>query len=426
MQVLKFIKDKFKIKFVRQFLTLFTGSVLGQVILFALSPILSRMYAKEIFGMLFTFTSLSAVLQVVASLKLGFASVLPQKDSHAINLFVLAMFVNIILNLFFFFLVFLFYDTILQISGENNLGKWFYFVPLSSFLIGFFEIVSYWDNRMEDYKKISYAKISKSLTTGRSQLLLNFIKNITNGLITGSLLGQGLSAIIIFGLSFKSVIFNLKYFSLIRTIVLLRKYRDIPVFNTLIAALNTLSNQIPFILLGKYFGAETVAFYGMAARVVQTPMGLIANSAGQVFYKTASDIINKKDDIFGFVKKTYLNLGKLIILPVIGLFVGSFFFDFIFGQGWEQAGLYAAILLPWLTVAFLNSPVSWLITVLNKQKTVFFFDMVLLIMRFLSIYLSYKLLFGEITAVAMYSMTGFLFGIFMFFYLIKISKSQNT
>ena len=425
MSLKNYILNKLENKFVRNFLTLFTGSVLGQAILFGFSPILTRLYSKEIFGILFTFASLSTILQVIASLRFEMSIVLPKKDKHAINLFVIAMVINLILNLFFFLLTVLLYDVFRELSGENDIGIWFYFVPLSSFLIGSFEIISSWNNRIENYKKISYAKVSKSIMTVGSQLSFKYIKFTANGLVVGSLIGQFLSVIFIFVISLKSIIKNLKYFSVKRTIVLVKRYKDIPLYNTLIGALNTLSNQIPFLLLGKYFGAEIVALYGMAARVIMTPIGLIAQSIGTVFYKTASDIVNNKGDIYSFVKKTYLNLAKLIAVPVILIFIATFFFEFVFGEGWGKAGLFAAILLPWLTIAFLNNPVSWIITVLNKQKTVSMFDLILLIFRFLSIYLAHIFLFDDVFAIAMYSLTGFLFGIFMLFYLLHIAKTVH-
>jgi len=105
--------------------------------------------------------------------------------------------------------------------------------------------------------------------------------------------------------------------------------------------------------------------------------------------------------------------------------VSTYFFDIFFGETWYKAGQYTRIMLPWLTIAFLNRPVSWLIVVLNKQKIISLFDFILLILRFLAIYLSYKLMFGEIAAIYSYSLVGFLFGIFIFFYLLYISKSDN-
>ncbi|RLD52744.1 MAG: O-antigen translocase [Bacteroidetes bacterium] len=426
MSIRNFIKENYKKKFVKNFFTLFSGSVTGQLILFAFIPLLTRLYSEELFAVLFIFSSFTSILKIIASLRFELSIVLPEDDKHAINLLVVAFIINIIINLFFFVLIVLFYDIITNISGENNIGNWFYYIPLSSFFLGFFEIMSYWNNRTEHYKKISSGKITKSAVIVGSQTSLKYFSTSGNGLIAGALIGQAFSAFLLFFISIKSIKNNIKYVSIKNSRALVKKYKDVPLYNTLLSGLNTLSNQIPFLLLGKYFGLEVVAFYGMAGKVIMTPTGMVAQSVGQVFYKTATDIKNKNGDLYGFVKKTYLNLAKLIILPVIIIFISTFFFDFFFGKDWGKAGLYAAVMLPWISIAFLNRPVSWIITILNKQKFVSIFDFLLLIFRFLSIYLSYKLLFNGVFAVTMYSLTGFLFGIFMLFWLLRMSKKSEN
>ncbi len=425
MSIRNFIKENYKKKFVRNFFTLFSGSLIGQLILFAFIPVLSRLYSEELFGILFIFTSLTSILKIIASLRFELSIVLPEKDEHAVNLLVIAVIINILINLMFFFLIFFFYDVFSTVSGENTIGKLIYFVPLSSFFLGFFEIMSYWNNRKEAYKKISYGKISKSAVIVGSQTGLKYYSYSGNGLIAGVLTGQAFSAFLLFFISFKSISKNLKYVSIKKIFALVRKYKDVPLFNTLLSGLNTLSNQIPFLLLGKYFGLEIVAFYGMAGKVIMTPTGMVAQSIGQVFYKTATDIKNSGGNLYNFVKKTYLNLAKLIIIPLIIIFISTFFFGFLFGKNWEKAGIYAAVMLPWISIAFLNRPVAWIITILNKQRVVTVFDFSLLILRFLSIYVSYKLLFSGLFAVTMYSAVGFLFGIFMMFWLLKIAKNSN-
>jgi len=426
MSIRNFIKENYKKKFVKNFFTLFSGSVTGQLILFAFIPLLTRLYSEELFAVLFIFSSLTSILKIIASLRFELSIVLPEEDKHAINLLLVAFIINIIINLFFFVLIVLFYDIITNISGENNIGNWFYYIPLSSFFLGFFEILSYWNNRTEHYKKISYAKVSKSTIIVGSQTSLKYFSTSGNGLIAGALIGQAFSSLLLFFISLNSIKKNIKYISIKNSRALIKKYKDVPLYNTLISGLNTLSNQIPFLLLGKYFGLEVVAFYGMAGKVIMTPTGMVAQSVGQVFYKTATDIKNKNGDLYGFVKKTYLNLAKLIIIPGIIIFISTFFFEFLFGKGWGKAGLYAAVMLPWIIIAFLNRPVSWIITILNKQKIVSVFDFLLLVFRFLSIYLSYKLLFNGVFAVTMYSLTGFLFGVFMLFWLLRMAKKSKN
>jgi len=424
MQLHNYITKKLQDKFVKNFMTLFTGSIAGQAILFAFTPFLTRIYPEELFGLLFIFSSLAAVLRVVASLRFEISVVLPKEDKHAINLLVIAVLLNTLINIFFLLLISVFYDIFLEFSGYEKLGNWLYAVPLSSFLLGMFEIFSYWSNRLEKYKDISFSKISKSSVTGTSQVLLKYTMVGQNGLILGVLAGQLMAFLHIFMLSFKSLAFNLQFLSIKKSRVLLRRYREIPIYNTLIGTLNTLSNQLPILLLAKFYGPEPAAYYGLANRVVMTPMGLLAQSVGQVFYKTSTDIVNKGGKLFKPVIKTYKGLFLTGLVPFLAIFGISFLFDFIFGEGWENAGIYTRILIPWLFIAYLNSPLSWVLIVLNKQKIVSVFDFILLTSRFLAIYLTYLYSYNHFVSISVFSAVGFFYGLFMFIYIIYVSKSD--
>ena len=70
-------------------------------------------------------------------------------------------------------------------------------------------------------------------------------------------------------------------------ITLVKKYKDIPLFSTLISLLNTISNQLPIFLLTRFFGFASAGLYGLSHRVVAAPMGLIGQSVGEVFYQKA-------------------------------------------------------------------------------------------------------------------------------------------
>lgn len=65
--------------FMRSMLTLLMGGVLAQLLPLALGPVLSRLFSPEAFGVLTVFTTLSAVLTVLACLRYEFA--LPLADS---------------------------------------------------------------------------------------------------------------------------------------------------------------------------------------------------------------------------------------------------------------------------------------------------------------------------------------------------------
>ena len=72
-----------KSKFVRNVATVATGTAGAQAISIAFSPIITRLYGPDSFGLLGVFMALVAVLAPLAALTYPIAIVLPKEDSDA-------------------------------------------------------------------------------------------------------------------------------------------------------------------------------------------------------------------------------------------------------------------------------------------------------------------------------------------------------
>ena len=83
------MKQRFepKSEFSRNILTLMTGTIIAQAIPIAISPILTRIYRPEDFGLYAIFVAIITILGSVASGRYELAIMLPKKDEDAINIF---------------------------------------------------------------------------------------------------------------------------------------------------------------------------------------------------------------------------------------------------------------------------------------------------------------------------------------------------
>lgn len=90
--------------FLRNVLTLISGTVLAQAIPVALSPMLSRIYTPEEFGVFAIFSSIASALAVVATFRYELAIMLPEKSVSAANLLRLSFLITLLLSTFLFFL----------------------------------------------------------------------------------------------------------------------------------------------------------------------------------------------------------------------------------------------------------------------------------------------------------------------------------
>ena len=53
---------------------------------------------------------------------------------------------------------------------------------------------------------------------------------------------------------------------------------------------------------------------------------------------------------------------------LIGEFFATDLISIIFGNTWREVGIYIKILLPWVLINFISSPISTIPLILNKQK----------------------------------------------------------
>ena len=300
-----------------------------------------------------------------------------------------------------------------------------YLIPLSIFFIGTVSVFDYWNNRTNMFKNISKGLITKSATMSAAQIATGYSAFNYLGLIPGLLLGQFLQLLIMIKLSLKSILSLLKEVSLKKMLIQAKKYKDIPLFNTLINVTNNLSNELPVLLITKYFGLGNAGIYGLAVKFTKAPIGIIQQSVNQVFYNKASKIYNSNLSLNELVLKTSKNLLFISLVIFTPLIIISFYLDYIFGELWVDVGLYSRILIPWLFVAFLSNPLTSLIVILNKQKTILIFDSITLIFRFLALFIGYYFYQNIIISLVLFSGVGMLFNIFIFFYLLQVSKEKK-
>lgn len=421
MQLFSFLKKEF----VKNVLTLITGSGLSQVVIYASILILTRLFSTELFGIYMLFSSATLILKPLATLQYEFAIVLPKKDTDAINLVGFSFIILVSYCLLLLVIMFFFNKSIANFFNIKELANFIYLLPVSVFLFGGVSIFDYWNNRANMFKNISKGLLAKSVVMSSTQLATGASSFNSLGLIPGMLLGQFLQLLFLIKASVNSMVHLTKEISLKRMLFLAKRYKDIPVFNTIINLTNNLSNELPVLLITKYFGLASSGIYGLAIKFTRAPVGIFQQSINQVFFNKASKIYNDEGNLHELVIKTAKHLLFISSFLFIPLFIVSFYLDIIFGENWTDVGLYSRILIPWLFFGFLSNPITPLILILNKQKTMVVFDAFLLVFRFLALFLGYYFYNSIVIALILFSGIGMLFNILIFIYLLKTSKEKK-
>ena len=147
----KYISDS---EFARNVITLMTGTTIAQAIPIAISPILTRIYSPEDFGVLALFISISAIFGSIATARYELAIMLPEKNEEAINITALCIIISFFLSSVLFLIVSVFHVKIVELIGNQSISRWLYFIPLIVLFIGIHNSLSYYNTRNKYFKNI--------------------------------------------------------------------------------------------------------------------------------------------------------------------------------------------------------------------------------------------------------------------------------
>jgi len=356
-----------KSEFSRNVLTLMTGTTIAQAVPIAISPILTRLYSPKDFGVFALFVSIVAIFGSIVGARYELAIMLPRKDEDAINIVALCLLLVSIMSFVMLFIVVVLNAQITNLLGNQEMSTWLYLTPVSVFLIGFFNTLKYYNNRIKNYKDIAKASIYKSLILVIVQIAVGVIKPGVTGLISGSLVSSFFANIKLL----KNTVANnkLPLIKLLKIIALAKRYRDFPKYSMWATLINTLSNSLVDVLISILYNAATLGHYSLVQRVIGAPTLLIGSAIGQVFFEQAA----KEEQQTGKAVKAFKSTVKKLLLIGIPTFLILFvtvgdLFALVFGEEWRVAGEYAQVLLPMMFIKFISSPLSSMLFIGNKQK----------------------------------------------------------
>ena len=418
-----FNRLKPKSEFSRNVLTLMTGTTIAQAIPFVFSPIITRIYSPEDFGIYALYFSMLSIVGVIATARYEIAILLPKTDEDAINILILSLGITIFLTFIVSLLIVFFKDSILSLFNATDIGNLLYLMPLSILLIGFYNSFNHWSNRHKRFNNISNSYIAQSVGAGFGQIGFG-ISGIYGGMILGNIIGSIFSTLVVIKFFFKNDTKLIEYVDKNKVIEQMKIYKDFPLVNSFHILSDVAKRSLSVILILTYFSSTVLGFYALSLRVLQTPLGIIGSSFGQVLYQRFNTAKDHDESIYEIAKSVIIKL-MLFALPIfITLyFIAPELFAFVFGEKWRVAGVYTQMLTPYLFMNFLISPISQIPIILNKQKKSFYLSLlgnILFILIIILFHNDIKEMF------ILMSMLMSIFNLFLLFWYLKIAyKDKN-
>ncbi|EOX4079937.1 lipopolysaccharide biosynthesis protein [Vibrio alginolyticus] len=408
-------------KFNRHLITLLSGTIIGQAIPVAITPILTRLYTPEDFGLLAIFVGITLTIGSIANARYELAIMLPKKDEDAYNVAGLCLIIAITISLTTLLIVWLFNEKIELLLGNKSIGLWLYLIPLVIFSTGIYNTLNYLNTRKSLYKPIARSKITQSTSMCATQLSLSYYASSFNGLIVGQVVGSLLSNISLFRSVKRD--YSCHKFNLLKVKALAKRYKKFPQFSMWAILANNLAVHLNNMLISIFYSVGTLGFYALAQRILGLPSTIVGNSIGQVYFQQATE--EKK--CTGCAWITYkAALMKLLIMTFV-FFTPLFFlveevFKLVFGNEWMVAGSYAKILIPFFAVRFIASSLSCTNSIFEKQHISLIWQVILLLLNILVMYCSDYFELSFLSFLYILSATNFVLYLVLIFITMKYAR----
>lgn len=376
-----------------------SGSMLGQVIGFVGSMIMTRIYTASEIGIMTTVVSFSGIFAPVINGRFDFALVKERRDKYIFALVKLSIYIGVVLSLFI------------------SLGSFIYFTGLDGFISPFVSVVfvffilviqvfsnvfKSYNNNIGDFKTMTSVIVMRRFAEEVSMTVFGLLGWKAIGLLVSRVIGQ------YFGM--KREIKNIKK-KFINILSVQRKdmveayniHKRQLYYSAPAALMNAGSYSLISLVIGKFFGLEVLGVYAISFAVLGLPLSVISGNVSKVYFSEASKEYAKKGV---FNESTNKTLIFLILFGIILFFVMYYLFPmivpFIYGDKYEMSGFMIRILSPMFAIRFVSSAINTGLVVCNKQNFELIIQLLFMIsVALLAILCNYRFL----------SITTFLLGV---------------
>lgn len=375
--------------FVKNVLTLAGGTGFAQAISIFTAPIVTRIYTPSDYGILGLYMMVTGLVGSFATMQYHNVVIIEKDEDDAKYAMELIISLGAILTLFTFLLLIFIKKYIAELLNSPQLENWLLLVPISIFINTWSIAFMSWANRTQNFKLMSKNRIIAALLVPLVSIGLGLLIKGPTGLIIGLLFGQTLAALLLSNFFFRKQGFRFTY-SKSGIIETAKKHKNFPKFSLPSEFINNFVNQIPIIMLGKYFGSASVGHFNLSNRMLGMPVGLLSGSVSEVFRQRASEDYKNTGSCEKIFLKTLKTLFLISIVPfAIIFFFGPQIFSVVFGKQWVEAGIFSQIMAPLFFFRFTISPLTYIFYIAQKQKIDLILQIALAVGLILSFVLSY-------------------------------------
>jgi O-antigen/teichoic acid export membrane protein len=420
-------------QFVRQVSLVAGGTALAQLIAAVFSPVLTRLYGPEAFGILGVFTAMVAIIVPASTLGYGIAVVLPSSDRDARSLVRLALLAAGAASSVLFMALLVFRGDIALLFGFSAASAYLLLLPLVVLFSGCEQTLRQWLIRKQQFRGLSGVAVAQSTATGCAMSGAGLVAGTGPVLLVINAVGHAVHVGLMWLIARPTIraaggvlappndpvdMLGLK--------AVAQAYRDFPFYRAPQGLLNAASQSVAPLMLAALFGPIAAGFYALSNRVLALPIALVSQSVGMVLLPRLAETAQCGESLRPLLLKATLGLAAVGLVPfgVIIVF-GPALFGFVFGPEWVIAGDYSRWLAVWLYFGFMNVPCVQAVAVLGLQAHLLIWETLLLVARGGAIAVGALVLGSAGSAIALFAIVGALMNCCLVVWVIRLSRTAT-
>lgn len=350
-------------EFTRNVIKLSSGTALVTMLSFLITPLNTRLFSPEDYGLANLIVSVSGMFGVILSFNLNPVILMEKYRKVAETTATLSFILLGISLLIVGGLLFGFADLILPLLKAEAIKPWLPLAFIMMIIGGVGSILTQLIQRQKLYGLISKAGIISNLVGHAIRLPWGYFAPSFYALYLSNVIAGIVNFAVWIPRAAFSPVWNIKRLSCI-----FRKNLSFMIYRSIVAILGAVTNQLPIFWIAANCGMAEVGYYGMAVLLIDTPFGLLLNSFQTVYYKRVADTVaHEPQKLMSLYWRNTWKLCLLGLIPIVIIAAASPFIPFLLSEKWAPAVPILQLLLFWRLQSFVVVPMSSIIVILRRN-----------------------------------------------------------
>lgn len=380
-RVLPWLRGRVDLPLVRDTALLSSGSAAAQLVMLAAMPVWARLYSPEDFGVLGLWTAVVGVVSVLVVLRLDTCIVIASDAPQARALAQLGLWLAAGGATLLAAAAWAAPEALRARFGLAGLGHWLPIAVLGGGLAAAIAVLQYAANRRRAFARMAASRLVLAGVAAAVGIAFGWA-GVASGLLVAQLAGA-LAALATLALAVAPADrATSPRAGRAELAAAARAHADAPRYLWPAALLDTLTQQLPLVLIAAWYSQALAGQFSLAWRMLAVPLFMLSAAAASVFYQRMAALADRPREARALLLGSWRLFAGVGALPALAVMLwGEPLFAFVFGAEWAAAGRIAAVLMPMLWAMFVSAPTSSALIVLGLQKWSIVFGLGMLVVR---------------------------------------------